>query len=415
MKHILLISFDLIREGEPSTTLSIGYLISFLKNDKRYGNEFIANHVSFNIYNSSLINPNDIINSITTKYRLNDIDYIAISCYIWSDYIINPLIRALRKNGFNNKIILGGHQISYIRNIEKDYPDCQIFILGYGEESLLQSIFLNDSSKPILLNTEPNFDLLPSPYLTNNIGVENNQEKVRLETKRGCPYKCSFCAHRDLQHAKVYYHSEQKVFEELFYLRNKYVKKINIIDPVFNVGSGYIRILEKCVQIGLESLVTLQTRFENIRGKDGDKFLELCSALNVSLEFGLQTIHKKEMQVLNRENDLVVVKEVLRKLTKLNIPYEVNLLFGIPNQDLDSFKSSISFLKEKGCSKIKAYPLIALKGTLFWHNRKKWRCIESPMGNFRIPLIVSTNSFNKYEWSKMKQTADNLNKKKNYI
>lgn len=415
MKHILLISFDLIRDGEPSVTLSIGSLMSFLKNDKRYGNDFIANHISFNLYNDPSINLDDIVNSITTKYRLSDMDHIAISCYIWSDYIINPLVRALRENGFGNKIILGGHQISYIRDIEEDYPDCQIFILGNGEESLLQSIFLNDSSKPILLNTEPNVDSLPSPYLTNNIRVENNQKKVRLETKRGCPYECSFCAHRDLQHAKVYHHSEEKVFGEFLYLRSKWVNKINVVDPVFNVGSGYIRILEKCVQIGLESLITLQTRFENIRGTDGDRFLELCAALNVSLEFGLQTIHKDEMEVLNRENDLAVVKEVLRKLTKLSIPYEVSLVFGIPNQDLDSFKSSISFLKENGCSRINAHPLIALKGTQFWHSREKWRCIESPKGDYRIPLVVSANSFDEYEWSKMKEMADTLNKKRNYM
>src|SRR5262249_51432556 len=144
--------------------------------------------------------------------------------------------------------------------------------------------------------------------------VEEGQLRVRLETKRGCPYRCSFCAHRDLQRNRVYFHNTNKVFKELVYLKGKGVKKINVLDPVFNIGKEYLSILEKAVNINLKSLLSLQTRFENIQGSNGEKFLELCSCLNVLLEFGIQTIQEEELLPINRKNNQSNTENILKRL-----------------------------------------------------------------------------------------------------
>jgi len=410
MKNLLIISFDLIRTGEPNTSLSIASLLSYLKQNEKYGYEFTVSHMSFNLVTTPRIKIDKITEAITNKYDLDKTHFIAIASYVWSEYLINNLISSLRSLGFRHKIILGGYQISYTNNtqLKKLYPDCQIFIKGYGEASLLQAILDKSIDDSIVLNTEPDFTLIPSPYLSNNIKIEAYQKRLRFETKRGCPYQCSFCAHRDLQRNKVYRYTQEKTMKELYLFKSKNVNKINVIDPVFNMGKEYLTILEQMIQINLESRISIQTRIENINGRNGSIFLELCSSLNMNLEFGLQTIHKNELKAINRKNNLKTTKSILHKLNQSNISYEVSLIYGLPNQTVDSFKVSIKFLRDNGCKTIKAFPLMLLRGTELYTEREKWNFQEKIIDNHNIPIVVSSNSFSIDDWEVMNELANTL-------
>ncbi|OQY51789.1 MAG: hypothetical protein B6247_18545 [Candidatus Parabeggiatoa sp. nov. 2] len=50
MKNVLIISFDLIRNGEVTQSLSIASLLAYLKSDHRYGEEFTVYHLPFNMF-----------------------------------------------------------------------------------------------------------------------------------------------------------------------------------------------------------------------------------------------------------------------------------------------------------------------------------------------------------------------------
>ena len=183
MKKIIILTFDLIQKGEPKTSLSAGYLISYLNGHDQLKKNYSVDHISFNLRDRPAINVKSILGRVTDKYNITTYDYICISCYIWSDHLTNPLIKALRAIGYENKIILGGNQISGVKNLPFLYPDCQIFIVGYGEEALAEAILSKESIFPVTINKPPNISLLPSPYLSKTIPVVNGQEKVRIETK----------------------------------------------------------------------------------------------------------------------------------------------------------------------------------------------------------------------------------------
>lgn len=404
MKQVLLVSFDIIRDGDPVVSLAIGSLLSYLKSSKLYGQQFEIEHISFNMQSMSIPSLETVMASITSKFRIPDFHAIAISCYVWSDHIINPLIKALRTNGFAGKIILGGNQIAYRENIDIHYPDCHFILFGYAEQSLLDAI-LTDTSQPVILSNPPIFKDLPSPFLDGTISIKQNQPKVRFETKRGCVYKCSFCAHLDMINHKVYPLPEERIHRELLYFRERHIGKINVVDPTFNIGPDYLNILRYIASINLESTMALQARYERILGREGDEFLELCGSLKVILELGIQTIHKNEMDVIGRVTNISMAKTILSKLNKRNIPYEATLIYGIPMQTIASFKASIDFLKSNGCKTIKAFGLMLLRGTELWKLKGTFGCLETPEGKYGIPYVTSSNSFNQEEWEEMRSIA----------
>ncbi len=407
MKKLLIISFDLIREGESVKSLAISSILSYLKNDIRYGNEFIAEHLPINMFSLNNATKVEDLHDRLSDFDFGTFDFIALSAYIWNEYLTNDLISYIRNVfGFRGSFILGGYQISYSGNPQIEYPDCQFFISGYAEESLLA--IMTGSTINRYVKSAIDFTKIPSPYLSGELPLKANQKMVRLETKRGCPYRCSFCAHRDLTFNKVYKHSLEKVYKELYLFKKINVEKINIIDPIFNAGKEYLAVMEEMERINLSSLISLQARFETIRGDKGMQFLDKCEKLNVILEFGLQTAVVEESEMINRKNSPKEIKKAMKALKDRGINYEISLIYGLPYQTLDSFKYSIDFALDNGCTQLTAYPLMLLKGTELYQQKEQFQFKEKSIGEYNIPVVVESNTFSKKEWHEMKKIAEEL-------
>ena len=408
MRKLLLISFDFIRDGEPNTSLAIGSIMSYLYSKKEYGVEFEAKHHTINMFSFDKNTSSFEIADEIEYLNINSFNFIAISAYVWSEKYLNDLMNILRiKYLFTGKFILGGYQISYSNNPKLEYPNSELFVDGYGEHTLYE--ILIGKHKAGLIKSSLKFSDIPSPYTTGIIPIKVNQSKVRIETKRGCPYKCTFCAHRDLTNNKVLIKNNERIFEELVFFKNKNVKKINILDPIFNAGKDYLIILKKMISLRITSQINIQTRFETISGINGQEFLNLCERLNIHLEFGLQTAIRNESILIKRKNQPEKIASVMKELNKRNISYEVSLIYGLPSQTFNSFNESIAFLQTNDCHKIKAFPLMLLKGTELYLEKEKYSMEEKIINDYDIPVVVKSDSFTEYQWLKMKERAESLN------
>ena len=411
MKKVLIISFDLIREGELKSPLAIASMLSFIKKSKEYGNSFTCEHASINVFEKSQKKVKNNIYCFLNKTSLETFDTIAISAYIWNEHILNPLIDEIRIRGFRGKIVLGGYQITYSQKDQLilDYPQCDIFISGYAEIGLLEAIQIQKPDRPIHINKIVSFQDLPSPYLSGELNIPRRHQMIRLETKRGCPYRCNFCAHRDLTKNRMHKFELERTFQELALIKQKEIRRVNVLDPVFNVGSEYLHVMKEIDRLNFsQTTFTFQTRPELIKNKTGEAFLNLVERTNSYLEFGLQTVIEREYKKINRPNNIAHLSALFNHLNKRNIEFEVSLIYGLPLQTLDSFKKSVEFLLKNGCSKIFAFPLMLLKGTELYSQKNDFNMHESATGDYNIPLVTSSNSYTESDWLKMKEIADNL-------
>jgi radical SAM superfamily enzyme YgiQ (UPF0313 family) len=406
MKRILLISFDIIRQGECDKSYSIASLLAFIKGKSK--NDFEIDHWSFNSLNAKF---EQLVFDKIASTNLNNYEMIALSNYVWSEYIIRRIILQVNKK-FKGLIILGGNQITYSTNLPKDYPGCQIFVTGFGEFALLKALSVNTTSKfPKTFRERPILKELPSPYLSKELNICQNQKMVRMETKRGCIFSCNFCAHRELHNnsaTKVVDFPLSRIYAELDLFKKYNVKKINIMDPIFNYGKQYNTILKYISDIDLKAKISLQSKFELIQGKLGGLFLELCKTINVVLEFGLQTIYEDECKIIGRSNKLEHISEIISDLNREDIDYEVHIIYGLPNQTLKSFNATIKYLKDKSCKKIIANPLMLLKGTELYYIKDSFKLQEEILEGTKFPVVTQSNSFSKSEWLQMHKIAKNL-------
>lgn len=405
IKKCLIVTFDFSQRGKSATSYAAGCLLSACKQHKGYGKIFEVEHlfIEMNQNKEQNLPVEEIANKINMHYKLEVLSGIALGCYVWNTEIIEPLIQQIKDKGFKGNIILGGYQIHEL-TCKSLYPNGDIYLPNYAEVSLPNAFMQDKLANKLILTDKVDFNLLQSPYLDGSILLEKDQAMIHWETRRGCYYKCTFCAHRDLKNNEVYSFPLERIKQELKFFKNKNVKKINILDPIFRSEDRSYKILEYAIELELKSKLVFQVRFENI----SDRLLELFCQLNIHLEFGLQTAIKAESEKINRRNNMNKISSIIDQLQNKNISFEVSLIYGLPTQTFESFSKSITFLQEKGITEIKAFPLMILEGTKLFEDKKLFGIKEDYIDESRILHVIESDSFTNKEWRKMQALADLL-------
>lgn len=411
MKKLLIVSFDLIREGESTISLSIGSLLSTLHQSEYYGHKFSVDHFSINLLDEA-----GLATRLNQLHEINfgEYDWVAVSAYIWGEKWLRQFLQYLRyEYRYKGIVVLGGYQVSYSNDEQliKDYPEADTFIKGFGEVSLLRLIHdtLSGGIPTKILNAPVQLPNLPSAYLNGVIQVQQNQGMVRMEAKRGCPYKCTFCAHKDNLGHKIHQSNLETVFREIDLMHEKQVGKINFLDPVFNMSADYLDILRYLKGIQYKGQISLQSRPEKIAGEKGVEFLELLQDLNVVLEFGTQTLNEEINRTIKRQNNYTQIFEAFKLVQQAGVNFEVSLIYGLPHQTLSSFQTDIDQLRGMGVKEITAWPLMLLKGTQLYTQKEQFAFREKSLGRFEIPHVVESNTYTEKDWLQMHEIAVGLN------
>ena len=344
---------------------------------------------------------------------VNDDSMIAIGAYVWAEEAIQYLMLGLRRRGFKGKIVLGGPQISYMTDgLEKTYPHADLFVRGYGELALA-GLALNPNEEirgvhrageqDLAEQTEVDLAMMPSPWLTKVIDV-NTQKFVRWESQRGCPFKCGFCQHKEpgARLTKREF-APERINKEIDLFCEYGVNDIAVLDPIFNASSQSLSILQRFIANDYKGKLSLQCRAEMI----DEEFLDAVEQLNVRLEFGLQTIHRSEGKAVSRNNNINKVDRVLREVTRRGINYEITLIYGLPEQSLESFKDTVSWCLKHNVPTIKAFPLMLLRGTDVATRKHEWGLTES---SGSMPVVLSSNTFTFDDWLAMARLSEALKK-----
>ena len=339
---------------------------------------------------------------------------VAIGAYVWGEHLVRELITELRSAGFEGRIILGGPQISHAGpGLEALYPAADAFIRGYGEQALAAVV---SSAEPVhtpgahwagesdsCLQSNISLHALPSPLLCGAISCDE-QDFVRWETQRGCPFRCAFCQHREAGAGlDQRFLGMDRIDAEIDLLCRGGVDDIAVLDPIFNAAPHATAVLQRFSERGFRGRLSLQCRAELI----DDAFLDAAQSLDVRLEFGLQTTHPREAAAIRRRNSIDKIDRVLSEVRRRNIEHEVSLIFGLPRQTLTTFESSVRWCLERRVPVIKAFPLLLLRGTPLDLERDRWGLIAGPGP---MPMVVQAASFDPSDWTAMAQLSDALSR-----
>jgi len=151
-------------------------------------------------------------------------------------------------------IVVGGPALTILPQEIAAYLEVDHAIIGEGEVALPQLISDLDAGKQVGQVVEramllpgndfstPMFDPRLAPFYLEHSGMLN------LQTKRGCPYRCSYCSYPHLEGNRFRRRDPEKVVSELRQLREQHgVERVFFTDSVFNDPQGHY--LELCEEL----------------------------------------------------------------------------------------------------------------------------------------------------------------------
>ena len=311
-------------------------------------------------------------------YRLQP-DVLAFSCYIWNREMIFSLLDDLPKILPDTELWLGGPEVSYdAEEILRARPEIRGIMTGEGEATFRELCARWTAGSPeftdiagCCVNTEngPVFTGIREPVPMDDIPFfynDMNEFRDRIpyyESSRGCPFRCTYCLSSIDKHVR--FRSLSLVLPELQFFLDAKVPQVKFIDRTFNCD--HTRCLTIWRFLAEHDNGITNFHFEIAADLLNDEELDLLCSLRpglVQLEIGVQTTHPETVTAIRRSMDLTVLEKVVRRLRSANnIHLHLDLIAGLPEEDLPTFRQSFDRVFAMSAHDLQLGFLKVLKGS----------------------------------------------------
>lgn len=338
-------------------------------------------------------------------------DIIGFSCYIWNYSLVLQLVRELYKIMPQVPICFGGPEASFeYENLLAENPAVSLVMVGEGEatfkvlleksleileEGTDREVGFRDKIEKLCIRgtatragfhgeREPlSMDEIPFYYtsLSEEEEAENAHRIVYYESSRGCPFRCSYCLSSIDKTIRL--RSTELVEKELQYFLDKKVPQVKFIDRTFNCNHTHALTIWKYI-LEHDNNVT-NFHFEISADLLNEEELDLLSKMRpglVQLEIGVQTTNRQTLKAIRRREDLIPLKEAVAKVHSFgNIHQHLDLIAGLPYEDLESFKRSFKDVYAMKPQQLQLGFLKLLKGSEMYLRREEYgiACQTEPM------------------------------------
>jgi len=289
-------------------------------------------------------------------------DIYCFSVYIWNIETVLHLVKNLKKVKSAAEIWLGGPEVSFrAPEILEKYPEIRGIMRGEGEETFLElirtvrgsgsglrslsgirGISYRDETGSVFENEDrPSLDMecLAFPYYNT---VPDLNRIYYYESSRGCPFACSYClssVDRALRSKSL-----QKTQEELKWFLASNVKQVKFVDRTFNVDRTRSMAIWKFLKEHDNGITNFHFEIcAELLSEEELVFLKTLRPGQVQFEIGVQTANPLTLEKIHRKrNEEKLCSNVRSLLAGNNIHIHLDLIAGLPEEDLESFRRSFN-------------------------------------------------------------------------
>ncbi|HAT4294025.1 TPA: DUF4080 domain-containing protein [Clostridium perfringens] len=340
---------------------------------------------------------NDRVENILEGIIEEKPDVVAFSCYIWNMEFVNRLAELIKLVDPNIEILYGGPEVSYegkeflenhegeyviVGEGEKTFREFVLYKLGEGKIEDIKGLNYKRDGKVFENPKRPEMDMneLVFPYTYEE---DINNKIVYYEASRGCPFKCKYCL-SSVMHG-VRFLDVERVKKELKYFMERGLKLVKFVDRTFNCNREYTVELLKYL-----SEQDTETRFHfevaaDLLTEEQIEILNNAPKGRFQLEVGVQTTNNEVLHNINRYITYENIKEkVLKVAAGKNVMQHLDLIAGLPGEDLESFKKSFNDVHAIRPDEIQLGFLKLLKVSSMREEAEKWGIVYSPYAPYEI-------------------------------
>ena len=308
---------------------------------KAYADKYYADRPDGCVVSIAEYTINQSTGSILSELYHRKPDVAAFSCYIWNIGEMLALASDLKSLLPNAKIVFGGPEVSFdIERFELDFIDH--IVCGEGESAMLElcnSIRDGASAERVIRGERS--DAMADEGILYRDGDFEGGTMLYYESSRGCPYGCAYCLSSASSGVRA--KSVEQVLSDLrtFEKLDAPIKIIKFVDRTFNFNVSRANAVWRAL---LSDEFTKNYHFEICADLLNEESFDILSKFKkgkIQLEIGLQSTNEKTLSAVSRHLDAQRIISAAARIKKMgNVHVHLDLIAGLPYEDMASFKSS---------------------------------------------------------------------------
>ena len=308
-------------------------------------------------------------------------DVIGFSCYIWNISYVKVILADIKKVLPDVKIWAGGPEVSYHGEaFLKEEPAVDLVMMGEGEitfahflKALLEGADLKQVPGLMVRNADGTFtdtgfrqvmdmSQIPFPYAFMDM-KELEHRIIYYESSRGCPFSCAYCL--SSIDKKLRFRSLDLVLPELEWFLQAKVPQVKFVDRTFNCKKSHAMAIWQYIRDHDNGVTNFHFEIAaDLLDKDELDLLSTMRPGLVQLEIGVQSTNEKTLEAIRRKTDIEEIREITETINSWhNIHQHLDLIAGLPWEDLESFKKSFNDVYEMEPEQLQLGFLKVLKGS----------------------------------------------------
>ena len=168
---------------------------------------------------------------------------------------------------------------------------------------------------------------------------------VGVQTKRGCPFKCSYCIYPQLEGRRYRLRPPEAVVEEVEKVyRESKMRDFFFVDSVFNDPRKHA--LAVCLELSSRKLPVRWNAFCNPVGFDAELARAMAQAGCCGVEFGLDVASEKMFAAMAKPFGQKETRIALKAAHDAGLPFANFMLFGGPTETWKDVEDTQNFLND---------------------------------------------------------------------
>lgn len=334
---------------------------------------------------------NQLTDEILKDLYCQRAELLAFSCYLWNISQVIQVAVELHKLQPELPIWVGGPEVSFhARTFLQENAWARGVMRGEGEVTFLELIrsykegrglsgikgityrvpeggFVENGDRPVM-------ELSEAPFPYGDLS-EYEHRIIYYESSRGCPFSCSYCLSSIDKCLR--FRSLELVLPELQFFLDKKVPQVKFVDRTFNCRHSHAKAVWKYL-IEHDNGIT-NFHFEIAADLLDEEELALLAQMRpglIQLEIGVQSTNPATIREIRRVMDFGRVASIVGQIRSgRNIHQHLDLIAGLPHEDIESFKKSFNDVHALLPDQLQLGFLKLLKGSYMQEKAQEYGCV----------------------------------------
>ena len=329
---------------------------------------------------------------------------VGFSNYLWNLDLSYTFAEAIKRVAPDTLIVMGGRNYPLEAHRQekwlKTYPAVDVYITGNGEEPFqkVADLWLEthsietvkrieidgvhsyvdgklhktvDSMAKDGYDQEPrvkDLTLTPSPYLKGYLDefLVDPQLNPLIESNRGCPFACTFCADGVATHNRIYKSNPERVEAELTYIAELYKGKYLLIaDDNFGMYPEDVEFAKIIAKI--QDKYDFPHHLQVCAGKNNQPNIIKCSEILkglLRLGASIQSMDDEVLKNIKRSNiSYQTLLDVSLQVSDTEASSYSEIILSLPGDSKEKYFSTLDKVVDSGMNQLRLLTLMILDGS----------------------------------------------------